>query len=192
MIAAPAGSSAAAAVPCGPQPRFRGVLPVCRGAGAQGRIGIDALCSSVPSRIVSDDRTRNTKARSPTGSRASPIPAPSWRGAGRSLLPLAVVTALVFAVGLWFALLQLARRLPDGRHRAHHVHPRAQRLAQPVRLRRDVRRRARHAGLAPSAGRRRRRRPPPRSAPSSPRWRCSPARSGAGRPGARSGNGTGA
>ena len=51
--------------------------------------------------------------------------------------------------------LQFARGLPDGRHRAHHVRPRAQRLAQPVRLRRDVRRRARHPGLAPPARRRR-------------------------------------
>ena len=49
-----------------------------------------------------------------------------------------------------------ARRLPAGRHREDHVHPRAECVAVDVRLGRDERRGARHAGVAASARRRRR------------------------------------
>ena len=49
-----------------------------------------------------------------------------------------------------------ARRLPAGRHRQDHVHPRAECVAVDVRLGRDEPGRAGHAGVAASAGGRRR------------------------------------
>ena len=68
---------------------------------------------------------------------------------------LAAVTAILLAIGLYQAA-HGAGRLPAGRHRQNHVHPRAERLAVDVRLGRDEPRRARHAGVAASAGRCRR------------------------------------
>ena len=72
--------------------------------------------------------------------------------------------------------LHRAGGFPAGHHRAHHVHPRAVRLARHDVLLADGGLGARHAGLAPPAGRCRAARPPRRSAPPSPRLRWSPAR----------------
>ena len=47
---------------------------------------------------------------------------------------LAAATAIAFAVGLYLRLGGRARRLPAGRDREDHVHPRAERLARDGRV----------------------------------------------------------